>query len=105
MSKNVWLTPSREAQIIIQRALERFSYHQHVRYRLLIVNDSYNRQYNFFLEWRRPVERSRSVPLHSVHEYDVAYLQQVLVFVQRQIGFSVVLRDFEQSDIHLLQKS
>ena len=105
MFKNVLLTPSREAQIIIQRALERFSYHQHVRYCLLVVNDSYNRQYNFFLEWRRPVERSRSVPLHSVHEYDLAYLKQVLGFVQKRIGFSVALRDFEQSDLQLLQKS
>lgn len=105
MSSNILLTPEKEARIIVKRALRKFAYHQHVRYRLLVVNDYYNHQYNFFLEWRRQAERSRSVPLHSVHEYDLNYLHQVLSLVQNNVGFSVSFRDFLRSDINLLQKS
>lgn len=105
MPSNVLLTPDKEARIITDRALHKFAYHQHVRYRLLVVNDYYNHQYNFFLEWHRPAERSRSIPLHSLHNYDLAYLRRVLLLVQTDVGFSVSFRDFARSAINLLQKS
>lgn len=99
------LTPDKEAKIISDRALHQFSYHQRIRYRLLVVNDFYNHQYNFFLEWQRLDERSRSIPLHSLQDYRLTYLHQVLQLVQSRVGFSVVLRDFPRSDMNLLQKS
>ena len=95
----------KEAAIISERAFQNFEHHQHVWYRLLVVNDQYNQQYNFFLEWHYRGERCRSVPLHVVQHYELHYLKQVLINVQNRIGFSILLRNFPIIQRTLLQKS
>ncbi len=86
-------TVSKTASLIVQRIFAHFHHHINVRYRILIVNDCFNRQYNWFLEWQRPGHRTRSIPLHSMGN-DQQLLVAVVRQVRRQVGMSIVYRGF-----------
>lgn len=81
------------AKLILARLYDHFDHHLNVQYRILIVNDTFNQQYNWFLEWQRSGHRTRSVPLHSLPAIGVS-LPEVVRLVKQGVGMTVAYRGF-----------
>ncbi|WP_295746941.1 acetyl-CoA carboxylase [uncultured Limosilactobacillus sp.] len=84
---------SAAAKLILKRIYDHFDHHLNVRYRILIVNDTFNQQYNWFLEWQRPGHRTRSVPLHSLAASRTS-LPAVVRLVRQGVGMTIAYRGF-----------
>lgn len=69
---------NKDLKTIIERLDAGFQRKPQVRYQVMITNDPYDKTYNFFLNYQHRNRRLRSKPLHSVHEYELAYLEQLI---------------------------
>ncbi|EQE00520.1 hypothetical protein QAS_4095 [Clostridioides difficile CD9] len=69
---------NRDAKIIIERIEEHFKRVPNTRYTVNVVNNIYDEQYNFFFEIQKINERMKSVPLHSVNNYDLENLENIV---------------------------
>ncbi len=90
--------PAAAAQLIIQRIYDHFDHHFNVQYRILVVNDVFNQQYNWFLEWQRPGHRARSVPLHSLPATSSLFFQ-VVNLVKQSVGMTITYRGFDRKQL------
>lgn len=76
--------------------------------RIDVVNNRFTRQYNFFYDIRKKQTRERSIPLHSLTEYRLEYLESVVAQIQKQTQLTIRFSGFEgqrwPSDLHYIQK-
>lgn len=85
-------TPQQAAKVIQQRLALYFKPRTQHRYRLDIVNNIYGASYNFFLNIQAPYQRERSLPLHRLRVYQLAYLETVVHLLRQttQLTFNFV---------------
>lgn len=72
------MTPTKEAELIYSRIEPLFKRMSRTRYQINISNDSYDKTYNFFFESQHAGQRLKSTPLHSLDEYQLEFLEQVV---------------------------
>lgn len=69
---------SKDVKIILERIEEHFKRVPNTRYTVNVANNIYDEQYNFFFEIQKRNERMKSVPLHSVNNYDLENLENII---------------------------
>ncbi|MCM6810307.1 acetyl-CoA carboxylase [Pediococcus pentosaceus] len=69
---------NKDTKIIIGRIKVLFKRIPNTKYTINVVNDIYNKQYNFFFEIQKWNERMKSLPLHSVKNYDIENLENII---------------------------
>lgn len=67
-----------DTKIIIGRIKVLFKRIPNTKYTINVVNDIYDKQYNFFFEIQKRNERMKSLPLHSVKNYDIENLENIV---------------------------
>lgn len=67
-----------DLKVITERLDAGFERKRQVRYQVVIANDPYDKTYNFFLNYQHRERRLRSKPLHSVTNYRLTYLEQLI---------------------------
>lgn len=72
------MTPSKEAELIYSRIEPLFKRMSRTRYNISISNDIYDKTYNFFFESQHAGMRLKSTPLHSLADYRLEFLEQVV---------------------------
>lgn len=59
------------------------------RYWLVIVDNHYDHIYNFFICQQKKKRPLRSIPLHSIENYDLEYLEQLVDALHQEIKLSI----------------
>lgn len=68
----------KDTKIIIERIKVLFKRILNTKYTSNVVNDIYDKQYNFFFEIQKRNERMKSLQLHSVKNYDIENLENII---------------------------
>lgn len=81
-------------RIIIQRIEKYFTRRRDTEYYLQVVNDQYDETYNFFINIRPRNQRMHSIPLHTVEDYRLSYLEKLINKIMEQYQFSITYDGF-----------
>ncbi|ANK59793.1 hypothetical protein [Loigolactobacillus backii] len=90
------MQPEQEAKLIFERATKLFKRISRTRYWITIVDDKFDKQYNFFFNSQRKNESSRSIPLHTIDNYDLGYLEDIITSLQKLTQLTIKYTGFEQ---------
>ncbi|GEK28416.1 acetyl-CoA carboxylase [Furfurilactobacillus siliginis] len=97
-----------DLQVITKRLDALFVRKRNVRYWLQVVDDPYDQTYNFFFDSRLKGHREKSVPLHTITHYDLAYLETVIISLKKHTQLSVLYEGFTgqhwPSNYNIIQK-
>ncbi|KRM10790.1 acetyl-CoA carboxylase [Paucilactobacillus suebicus] len=88
-------SPKDAAALIIERLDQNFKPTRGLRYRIYVVNDVYDDSYNFFLDIKSKYTNERSIPLHSLEEYTLEYLERVIRLVEMSTQMTIEFQHFE----------
>lgn len=80
--------------IIIQRIEQHFTRKPQTSYGLQIVNDGYDQTYNFFINIQHKAKRQRSIPLHTVENYQLSYLEKLVSQITKRYHLTIVYDGF-----------
>ncbi|HBF73808.1 MAG TPA: acetyl-CoA carboxylase [Lactobacillus sp.] len=69
---------NKDLKLITERLDAGFKRLPQVRYQVQITDDPYDKTYNFFLNYQHRGQRLKSQPLHSIQQYQLTYLEQVV---------------------------
>ena len=96
------LSPKKQADIINERANKYFIPNIRARYQINIVNDRFDKRYNFFFLKGRPNHFTRSLPLRTLQdeEYDIEYLEAIYRELKKQTNFTIKFICFEGQRWH-----
>ncbi|KRM91727.1 hypothetical protein [Fructilactobacillus florum] len=67
-----------DLNIIIKRMNALFKRVSQTHYWIEVANDKYDKQFNFFFNSQHRKQRLRSIPLHSLNNYDLNYLEKII---------------------------
>lgn len=76
-------------KIIIERIQKNFTRRPRTKYWLQVVNDTYDRTYNFFINIQPKSKRMHSIPLHTVENYNLLYLEQLIDRISKQFHLTI----------------
>ncbi|MFC6165729.1 acetyl-CoA carboxylase [Lactiplantibacillus dongliensis] len=74
---------NKDVRIINDRLTAQFKPVSQSRYWLQIVDNHYGGYYNVFFNHQRKWQRLRSIPLHTIKTYELAYLETVVHDLQQ----------------------
>jgi len=83
-----------DLRIILERIQLNFTRRKDTEYYLQVVDDSYDRTYNFFINIQPRGKRVHSIPLHTVEEYELSYLEKIINKIMEQYKFSITYDGF-----------
>lgn len=72
-----------DVEIILGRIEEHFKRVPNTRYVINVVNDKFDKTYNFFFFIGKKGKQPHSVPLHTVKKYDLEYLEKIIIELQK----------------------
>lgn len=85
---------NKDFQIIIDRIEQNFKRRYATLYWLQVVNDTYDQTYNFFINIQPRNQRRHSIPLHTVEEYDLSYLENLINQIRHRYHLTIVYDGF-----------
>ncbi|MFT8584648.1 hypothetical protein [Liquorilactobacillus hordei] len=96
------LSAKKQADIINERVEKYFIPNIKARYQINIVNDRFDKQYNFFFLKGKPNHFTRSLPLRTLQgdEYDIEYLEAVYRELKKQTNFTIKFICFNDQRWH-----
>jgi len=80
--------------LIIERIQIYFTRKSRTEYWLQVVNDKYDETYNFFINVQRKGERVHSIPLHTVEDYNLSYLEKLINKIMKKYQLSITYDGF-----------
>ncbi|WP_412989212.1 acetyl-CoA carboxylase [Pediococcus siamensis] len=89
-------TRQQAAQVILERLAKDFLRKSRTIYQMLVVRDHFDQVYNFFLVIKPKHDRQKSIPLHTLESYDLAYLEGVVQEIKQQTQITIQYRGFEE---------
>ncbi|WP_057894425.1 hypothetical protein [Lacticaseibacillus brantae] len=84
-----------DLKILLKHIKKMFNLQYHTRYWLMLVDDRFDKTYNFFFHYQRKRQRERSIPLHAVKTYNLEYLEKLIKDLQVVYHFSIIYVGFE----------
>ncbi|GAX05381.1 acetyl-CoA carboxylase [Secundilactobacillus pentosiphilus] len=88
------MTPAKEAELIYSRIEPLFKHMSRTRYQISISNDPYDKTYNFFFESQHAGMRLKSTPLHSLTDYRLEFLEQVVDDLKKHTKLTIQYTGF-----------
>ena len=85
---------NKDLRIILERIRQNFTRKRDTEYYLQVVNDYYDQTYNFFINIRPRGKRLHSIPLHTVEDYRLSYLEKIIDKIMEQYKFSITYDGF-----------
>jgi len=80
--------------LIIERIQIYFTRRPRTEYRLQVVNDKIDQTYNFFINVQRKGERVHSIPLHTIDDYNLSYLENLINKIMEKYQLSITYDGF-----------
>ncbi len=87
-------TYDQAAKVILERLEKDFLRQSRTIYQMLIVRDRFDEAYNFFLEVKPKNHREKSIPLHTLENYDLGYLESVVHSLRKQTQITMQFKGF-----------
>lgn len=81
-------------KVIVERIEYNFTRKRNTVYWLQIVNDRYDATYNFFINIHPQSQRVHSIPLHTVEEYNLSYLEKIVDQISHKYQLTIVYDGF-----------
>lgn len=81
-------------QTIIARIEQHFTRKPQTTYCLQIVNDKYDQTYNFFINIQPRGKRQHSIPLHTVENYQLEYLEKLVDQITKSYHLTIIYDGF-----------
>lgn len=81
-------------RLIIERIEKNFTRKPRTKYWLQIVNDRYDQTFNFFINIQPMAKRMHSIPLHTITEYKLSYLEKLVNQISKKYCLTVVYDGF-----------
>ncbi|KAF0362518.1 hypothetical protein GBP13_08485 [Pediococcus acidilactici] len=69
---------NKDVKIILERIHENFKRVPNTIYKINVVDDKFDKTYNFFIYIAKRGKRPHSIPLRTIKNYDMDYLQEVI---------------------------
>ena len=91
----VAIAMTKDVKTIMERLTPLFKRRRNTRYWLSLVNQTYTSAFNFFFNIQPKDQRQRSIPLHSLHDYDLAQLEQLLGLLRQHTQLTIEYVGFE----------
>lgn len=88
------MDPAKEAQLIYERIEPLFKRMNHTRYNISIANNIYDKSYNFFFEAQHAGKRLKSTPLHTLTDYHLGFLEQVVDELKKHTQLTIQYTGF-----------
>lgn len=88
------MTPTKEAKLIYERIEPLFKRMNRTRYQISVANDPYDKTYNFFFESQHAGMRLKSTPLHSLTDYHLEFLEQVVDELKKHTQLTIQYTGF-----------
>ncbi|MFC6177416.1 acetyl-CoA carboxylase [Companilactobacillus huachuanensis] len=85
---------NKDLRIILERISQSFTRRRDTQYYLQVVNDCYDCTYNFFINIRPRGERLHSIPLHTVEDYRLSYLEKIIDRIMEKYQLSITYDGF-----------
>lgn len=89
------MTNQQTARLILDRAIPLFKREYNVQYRLKVVLDPYDHQFNFYMIRFKPGHITRVTPLHHVKSTNILDLEELLSLIEQELKLTVVFAGFE----------
>ncbi|WP_283679183.1 acetyl-CoA carboxylase [Lentilactobacillus sp. Marseille-Q4993] len=86
---------NRDVKILLERIQPLFKRMSQTRYWIRVVNDQFDEQYNFFFHSQHRGMREKSVPLHSIKNYRLEYLEKVISLFKENLNLSIYYAGFK----------
>jgi len=81
-------------KLIIERIETNFTRKWDTKYFLQIVNDPYDQTYNLFINVQPRNKRMHSIPLHTIFEYNLSYLEKLVGQIAQKYQLTIVYDGF-----------
>jgi len=81
-------------RLIIERIQVNFKRQFQTEYWLQIVNDPYDQTFNFFINIRPRGKRIHSIPLHTIDNYNLSYLERLVARIMEKFQLSITYDGF-----------
>lgn len=78
-----------DLKLITERIDHLFKRKMQTRYWLMVTDDVYDKTYNFFFNFQKKGQRLRSVPLHTVSNYDLGYLERLITGLRKHTQLTI----------------
>ncbi len=78
-----------DTKLILERANALFARHRNTHYWITVVNDIYDHQFNVFFNIVPRGKRHRSIPLHTLPQYDLGTLETVITDIRRELALTL----------------
>ncbi|GKS81068.1 hypothetical protein LPAF129_07530 [Ligilactobacillus pabuli] len=88
-------TAHQQVDVMEQRINQHFKPHIRARYQIQIVNDKFDRHFNFFFLYKRGQENTHSVPIRVIQEYDWVYFEEIVTELHRRVNFTLRFTGFQ----------
>ncbi|MFT8836846.1 hypothetical protein [Liquorilactobacillus satsumensis] len=88
-------TSRRQASIIFERIQKYFKPHIPARYQIQVVNNKFDKKYNFFFVVSKPKRMTRSIPLRTIREQDLVYLEAIVTELKKLIKLTIKFIGFD----------
>ncbi|AMV60639.1 Hypothetical protein ADU72_1280 [Pediococcus damnosus] len=89
-------TSEQAAKLILERLQKDFLRKSRTIYQMLVVRDHFSQTFNFFLEIKPKNQREKSIPLHTIENYDLAYLESVIRNLQKKTQITMQFKGFHE---------
>lgn len=89
------MTNQQTAKLILDRAKPLFKREYNVQYRIKVVFDHYDHQFNFYMIRYKPGHITRVTPLHHVERTWIADLEEILNLIEKDLKLTIVFAGFE----------
>jgi hypothetical protein len=83
-----------DLKIILERIELNFKRRPQTEYYLQVVNDTYDRTYNFFINIQPKNKRRHSIPLHTINNYKLSYLEKIISKILSKYHFTIMYDGF-----------
>jgi len=84
-----------DLKILLERIRGLFKLQYRTRYWVMLVDDHFDKTYNFFFHYQRKQQRERSIPLHAVKTYNLEYLEKLIADLRSVYHFNITYVGFE----------
>lgn len=89
------ISAKQQVDTMEERIEHYFQPHVRARYQIQIVNNTFDRTFNFFFLYKRGEENTHSIPIKIVREYDWVYFEQIVRELQHRVNFTLRFTGFK----------
>lgn len=88
---------NKDVKIILERIHENFKRVPNTIYKINVVDDRFDKCYNFFIYIEKRGKRPHSIPLRTIKNYNMDYLKEVVSGIKEHYQLTFTYTGFTES--------